>query len=95
MGKVISIDLVPDDSPIYDQPLIIGGMVTAQNGKLKVPPFRMASVHDPIYKRGLTVSSPETSRALVEVSEVLESEMEKMAAQIHRQLMAAEKSSKK
>ena len=25
MGKVTSIDLVPDDSPIYDQPFIIGG----------------------------------------------------------------------
>jgi len=27
MGKVTSIDLVPDDSPIYDQPLIIGGTI--------------------------------------------------------------------
>ena len=27
MGKVTSISLVPDDSPIYDQPLIIGGTI--------------------------------------------------------------------
>ena len=27
MGKVTSIGLVPDDSSIYDQPLIIGGTI--------------------------------------------------------------------
>ena len=73
MGKVTSIGLVSDDSPIYDQPLIIGGT---------------------IYKGGSAFSAV-TGLDQPELHKNLESEMERTASRIYRELIGARKSHKK
>lgn len=53
MAKVILRDLVPDDSPIYQQALQIGGRLT-------VPTQKVFKPTEPIFTEGLTVSVPPT-----------------------------------
>jgi hypothetical protein len=53
MAKVILRDLVPDDSPIYQQGLQIGGRLT-------VAPQRSIKPVEPIFTEGLVVSVPTT-----------------------------------
>ena len=53
MAKVILRDLVPDDSPIYQQALQIGGRLTVATQKTLKPA-------EAIFTEGLVVSVPTT-----------------------------------
>ncbi len=53
MAKVILRDLVPDDSPIYQQALQIGSRLT-------VPTQKAVKPVEPIFTEGLVVSVPTT-----------------------------------
>jgi len=53
MAKVILRDLVPDDSPIYQQGLQIGG-------RLSVPRQKAVKPVEPIFTEDLVISVPTT-----------------------------------
>ncbi|MBT8548594.1 hypothetical protein G6680_08315 [Polynucleobacter paneuropaeus] len=54
MGKVTYRGMAPPDSPIYDQPMQIGGL----QGKPKVVPIKSTKPDDSIYKKLLIPPKP-------------------------------------